>query len=195
MKAEENVKHQWDKVNHWAEELELLHGILAKTELVETVKWGGPTFTVNGKNVVGLGGFKHYFTIWFFNGVFLKDERQLLVNAQEGVTKKLRQWRFYKKEDVNEKLVLDYVKEAIANEKAGKTIKPQLKERPVSVLLEKELNADKTLRLAFDNFTPGRQKEFLEYVETAKREDTKLSRIEKIKPIILLNMGLNDKYK
>jgi uncharacterized protein YdeI (YjbR/CyaY-like superfamily) len=32
-------------------------------------------------------------------------------------------------------------------------------------------------------------------VETVKREETKLSRIEKIKPIILDNIGLNDKYK
>ena len=51
-------------------------------------------FTLNGKNVLGIGGFKNYFTIWFFNGVFLKDEKNVLVNSQEGLTKSLRQWRF-----------------------------------------------------------------------------------------------------
>ncbi|WP_236458895.1 MULTISPECIES: YdeI/OmpD-associated family protein [Flavobacterium] len=35
----------------------------------------------------------------------------------------------------------------------------------------------------------------MEYIETAKQEKTKLSRLEKIKPMIMKNIGLNDKYK
>jgi len=34
-----------------------------------------------------------------------------------------------------------------------------------------------------------------EYIETAKREATKTSRLEKIKPMILQAVGSNDKYK
>ncbi|WP_325262934.1 YdeI/OmpD-associated family protein, partial [Flavobacterium sp.] len=44
-------------------------------------------------------------------------------------------------------------------------------------------------------FSPYKQKEFIEYIESAKREETKLTRIEKIKPMILDNIGLNDKYR
>lgn len=51
-------------------------------------------YILNGKNVIGLGAFKNHFAIWFFNGVFLKDEKQLLTNAQEGKTKALRQMHF-----------------------------------------------------------------------------------------------------
>ena len=87
-------KHIWDKVNHWKEEIEFLKDIIAKTELVETIKWGTPVYTYQNKNIIGLGGFKSYFGVWFMNGVFLKDEAKKLVNAQEGVTKALRQWRF-----------------------------------------------------------------------------------------------------
>ncbi|WP_330443122.1 hypothetical protein [Flavobacterium sp. C4GT6] len=32
-------------------------------------------------------------------------------------------------------------------------------------------------------------------MKTAKREATKLSRLEKIKPMILKGIGLNDKYR
>lgn len=195
MKPEQPKINSWNKVTTWSEEIELLNSIIAKTELVETTKWGGPVFTVNGKNVLGIGGFKNYFTIWFFNGVFLKDEKQVLVNAQEGVTKSLRQWRFTSKDEVNEKLILSYIYEAIENEKAGKIIKPVKKEAIVSELLQKELNNNKDLAQAFQQFSPYKQKEFLEYVESAKREETKLSRIEKIKPMILENIGLNDKYR
>ena len=185
----------WDKVNSWSVELEFLKSIIAKTELVETTKWGGPVYVLNGKNVLGIGGFKNYFTIWFFNGVFLKDEKQVLVNAQEGVTKSLRQWRFSSKNEVDEKAVLHYINEAIENEKQGKNLKPEKGKNIVSELLQKELDADMNLAEAFLKFSPYKQKEFLEYIETAKREETKHSRIEKIKPMILENIGLNDKYK
>jgi uncharacterized protein YdeI (YjbR/CyaY-like superfamily) len=185
----------WDKVNDWSEELLLLKSIIDKTELVETTKWGGSVYVLNGKNVLGIGGFKNYFTIWFFNGVFLKDEKKVLVNAQEGVTKSLRQWRFTSIEEVKEKEVLKYILEAIANEKEGKAIKPERKEALVSELLQKELDNNIPLAEAFHKFTLAKQREFHEYIQEAKREPTKHSRIEKIKPMILQNIGLNDKYK
>ena len=71
-------KYTWDKVNQWAEELGVLRTIIHKTELVATTKWGGEVYTLNNKNVIGIGGFKNFFTIWFFNGVFLKDEAKVL---------------------------------------------------------------------------------------------------------------------
>lgn len=185
----------WDRNNNWSEELELLKSVIVKTELVETTKWGGIVYVLNGKNVLGIGGFKNYFTIWFFNGALLLDKKKALVNAQEGVTKSLRQWRFSSKEEVDEAAVLEYINEAIANEKQGKNSKPQKKEPIISELFQKELDADANLADAFLKFSPYKQYEFLEYIETAKREETKRSRIEKIKPMIKDNIGLNDKYR
>ncbi|MFV8467140.1 YdeI/OmpD-associated family protein [Flavobacterium sp. LB1P62] len=187
--------HIWDKNNSWSEELEFLKSIIAKTELIATTKWGGCVYVLNGKNVLGIGGFKKYFTIWFFNGVFLKDEKQVLVYAQEGVTKSLRQWRFSSKDEVDEVAVLNYIHEAIENNNQGKNLKPEKGKSIVSQLLQKELEADVNLAEAFLKFSPYKQYEFLEYIETAKREETKRSRINKIKPLILANIGLNDKYR
>jgi uncharacterized protein YdeI (YjbR/CyaY-like superfamily) len=184
-----------DKINKWEEEINLLQTIIAQTELVETTKWGTSVYTLNGKNVLGISGFKNYFAIWFFNGVFLKDEKKLLVNAQEGVTKSQRQWRFLTKEEVDNKLVLLYIHEAIENEKQGKCLKPEKKEVIISNFFEKELNADLSLAEAFRKFAPYKQKEFLEYIETAKQEATKHSRMAKIKLLILENIGLNDKHR
>ena len=80
-------KKSWHSNDLWEEEIETLKSIINKTELVETTKWGGIVYTINNKNVIGIGGFKNFFTIWFFNGVFLKDEGNLLVNANDGVRK------------------------------------------------------------------------------------------------------------
>lgn len=192
-----DTTHKWDKINSWSEELEFLKSIIAKTELIETTKWGGCVYVLNGKNVIGIGGFKSYFGIWFFNGVFLKDEKKMLVNAQEGVTKSLRQWRFTTKEEINETEILSYIQEAIENEIQEKIIKPEKTEANIKIptILQNELDSNRNLKELFLQFSPYKQKEFVEYIETAKREETKLSRIEKIKPMILSNIGLNDKYR
>lgn len=78
-KVDEYIAHKSD----WSEELKQLRSIMLSTGMEETVKWGGPVYTVNEKNVCGLAGFKNHCGIWFFNGVFLKDTQSLLVNAQE----------------------------------------------------------------------------------------------------------------
>lgn len=192
--ASEN-KGMWKYSGQWEEELLLLKAIIDKTELIETTKWGGPVYVYEKKNVIGLGGFKDYFAIWFFNGVFLKDDKKKLINAQEEVTKSLRQWRFASKEEINEKEILEYILEAIENEKQGKIIKPSKKEAIVSELLNVEMVKNPALKDAFEKFSPYKQYEFLEYIETAKQEKTKLSRIEKVIPMILGNVGLNDKYR
>lgn len=187
-------KKGWNKVNHWEEELALLDSIISTTELLETTKWGGKVYTFNGKNVLGIGGFKSYFGVWFFNGVYLKDDAKVLVNAQEGVTKALRQWRFQSKETINEKQLLDYIKESIENEKLGKTHKPEKKVVVMCSFFKEQLNADKDLECAFKTFSPYKQKEFPEYINMAKQDKTKIARMEKIKPMLLQNVGLNDKY-
>lgn len=195
MESNPDKKHVWDKVNNWEEELLFLKSIIDKTELVETIKWGAPIYVYNKRNVIGIGGFKNYFAIWFLNGVFLKDEKKKLINAQEDKTKSMRQWRFTSKDEVNEKDVLEYIKEAIENEKQGKVIAPSKKEAIISVLLNKEMELNPALKEAFEKFKPYKQYEFLEYIESAKQDKTKLSRIEKVIPMILANIGLNDKYR
>lgn len=191
----DDKKHVWDKVSQWEDELDYLKSIIAKTDLVETTKWGTSIYTHNKKNVLGIGGFKSYFGIWFLNGVFLKDEAKVLVNAQEGITKALRQWRFNTRDEINEKLLLSYIREAIENEAKGLSHKPEKKEIVICDFFQNELNADSVFRKAFETFSAFKQKEFLEYIATAKQEKTKITRFEKIKPMILQNIGLNDKYR
>ncbi len=132
-----------------------------------------------------------------FNGVFLKDKHNMLVNAQENKTKALRQMRFKSIKEIDKDLVLQYVKEAIENQKLGKEIKPERgkKETIIPKELKVLLDADKKLKLAFENLTPFKQREYCEYISSAKREITKQSRLNKIKPMILEGCGLNDKYK
>ncbi len=197
MKKVYSVEEYIEVNNNWQEELDLLRKIVLKTELEESIKWSAPVYHLGKKNVLGIGAFKNHFCLWFFNGVFLKGEHDLLTNAQEGKTKALRQMRFNDASEINQDLVLAYVKEAIANQKAGKEIKPERKVKAVIIPKELEdyLNNDQDLRLAFEALTPGKQREYCEHIASAKREATKQSLLEKITPMILNGVVLNDKYK
>lgn len=196
MKKVSSVEEYIEVNSHFSDALTLLRDLIISTQLDESLKWSAPVYSLNGKNVVGLGAFKQHFGIWFFNGVFLKDEQQLLVNAQEK-TKALRQMRFESIEDIDKAVVLAYVKEAIENQKLGKELKPERKGK--TVVIPKELSTvlkvNSELNTSFKALTPGKQREYCEYIESAKRETTKQTRLDKITPMILKGVGLHDKYK
>lgn len=196
MKKVSSVEEYIEENSHFGEALSLLRDLINTTELEETLKWNAPVYTLNGKNVVGLGAFKNHFGIWFFNGVFLKDKNNLLEQAQEK-TKGLRQMRFESIDDIDKHAVLAYVTEAIENQKLCKEIKPEKKGKTIVIPKELQiaLETNKNFQAAFKALTPGKQREYCEHIASAKQEKTKMSRLEKIKPMILKGVGLNDKYK
>jgi uncharacterized protein YdeI (YjbR/CyaY-like superfamily) len=180
----------------WSEELLMLRDIILETGLKEEIKWGGPLYTQDGRHVLAIGGFKNYFTIWFHHGVFLSDPKKVLVNAGEGRTRGLRQWRFGSAAEIKPGVIKKYIREAIKNSKEGKEIKPEKKAPiPIPVEMQAAFRKDKTLKPAFQKLTPGKQREYLEYITEAKTEATRMKRVEKIGPMILAGKGLNDKYR
>jgi len=184
--------------NDWQQSLILLRDILLSTQMTETIKWGVPVYTFEGKNIVGIAGFKSYAGLWFFQGALLKDKKKKLVNAQTGKTKALRQWRFnsVKEIEAESQTIKQYLEEAILNQKQGKEIKP---ERKKSLEIPKELNGlfkqNKKVKECFSSLSLPKQKEYAEYIIEAKRDETKQKRLSKIAPLILTGKGLNDKYK
>ena len=173
-----------------------LREIILSTELKEEVKWGAPTYTFLNKNLVGLGAFKSYVGIWFFQGALLKDTKKVLINAQEGKTKAMRQWRFNSLEDIDTELLIDYIKETIQNQKEGKEIKPD-KNKPLIIPDELQAALKKNTEAAnkFELLSLSCKREYSEYIIEAKRPETKIKRIEKILPMIIESIGLNDKYR
>ncbi len=179
----------------WQEELVFLRKLMNQTEMKETVKWGMPVYTIGGKNVLGIGAFKEHFGIWFYQGVFLKDSKKLLINAQEGTTQAMRQLRYTSFEQMDEKVILEYVSEAIENQKAGKMVKPQKRELVIPGPLQELLDADAILNENFESLTEYKRKEYANYISQAKREETIQNRLAKIKPMIMEGIGMMDKYK
>lgn len=196
MKQAKTVDDFIARKKQWHEELSLLRKIILSTGLEETIKWGSPAYILDGKNIVGIGAFKSYAGLWFFQGALLKDEQGKLVNAQEGRTKALRQWRFQSKEEIDAPLIKSYVEEAIRNQRQGKEIKPA-RNKPLVIPPElKKVFADQPdLKKKFEALTLSKRREHADYISDAKRETTRLKRLEKIIPLIREQKGLNDQYK
>ena len=182
--------------DYWRAELKQLRNILASTALNEEIKWGAPCYTHKSKNVVGLAAFKNWVCLWFHQGALLKDDNEVLVNAQEGKTRALRQWRMTSARDIRPAIIRRYVKEAIELVEAGKEIKA-VRSNPVEIPdeLANAMRRSKGATAAFRKLTPGRQREYAEHIASAKRDDTKQKRIDKALPMILAGIGLHDKYR
>lgn len=178
----------------WQKALAKLRQTMLSAELKETIKWGVPVYTSQGKNIAGLAAFNSYVGIWFYQGALLTNKHKKLMNAQEGKTIALRQWRFNSADEIDETLVLEYLGEAIQNKKTGREIKPSKKPLVIPTELHKILDKNPKLKDAFDDLGLSRQREYSDYISEAKREETKLKRIDKIIPMILEKTGLHDKY-
>ena len=124
MKRYKTVDQYIAGAEQWQQELIRLREILQSTPLEETVKWGGPCYTHGGKLVVGIGGFKSYVGLWFFQGALLSDKDGVLMNAQEGRTKAMWKWSFNSLKEIKAWQIKAYVKEAIELQEPANKSKP-----------------------------------------------------------------------
>jgi uncharacterized protein YdeI (YjbR/CyaY-like superfamily) len=175
----------------WQAEIAAMQRVLASFEMTEECKWAKPTYTVDGKNIVILQGFKEYFALGFFQGALLKDPKKVLV--QLGTVRAFRVMKFTSAKDIKASAatIKSYVREAIAVEKAGKRLpKKKTSDYPVPEELTERFKKDARFKRAFGALTPGRQRSWLFHIGAAKQPATRVSRIEKATPAILAGRGL-----
>src|SRR5947209_6726881 len=143
----------------WEAEIAEMRRVLGGFAMKEECKWGKPTYTVDGKNVVIMQGFKEYFGLGFFQGALLKDPRKVLV--QLGQVHAGRVMKFTSAKDITAKAatIKAYVREAIA------------------------------FKRAFEALTPGRQRGYLYHFAAAKQSATRTARIAKAMPTIFEGRG------
>ena len=182
------------KATKWKEEYERLRDIILDCGLTEDFKWMHPCYTLDNKNILLIHGFKEYCAILFHKGALLKDEREILIQQTENV-QAARQIRFTNVQEIvgMESILKDYIFEAIEVEKAG--LKVELKkhaEYEIPEELQHKFEEIPDLKTAFEDLTPGRQRQYIFYFSEAKQAKTRASRVEKFIPKILDGQGLKD---
>ena len=174
----------------WEAEIAEMRRVLAGLAMKEECKWGKPTYTVDGKNIVIMQGFKEYFGLGFFQGALLTDPKKVLV--QLGQVHAGRVMKFTSAKDITSKAatIKAYVREAIAVEKAGLRMgKKKTSDFPVPEELTELFRRDPRFKRAFEALTPGRQRSYLYHFAAAKQSATRVARIEKAMPAIFEGRG------
>lgn len=184
-----------ERSTQWTQEFSLLREILSASGLDEDLKWGQPCYTLDGRNVVLMHGFKEYCALLFFKGALLKDAKGVLVQQTENV-QAARQMRFTGAAQITKlkATVKAYVAEAIKVEQSGEKVEfKKTAEFSMPEEFQRALDSNAALRNAFEELTPGRQRGYLLHFSSAKQAKTREARVEKCTPMILDGLGLDDR--
>jgi uncharacterized protein YdeI (YjbR/CyaY-like superfamily) len=178
----------------WAEGLAALRRLCLEGGLMETVKWGQPCYMANGRNVVILGALKTDFRLSFFNPALMRDPKGVLERAGPN-TRHAGMMRFTESAQVAAMapVIRAYLDEARAYAQAG--ILPQRETADLELPddLMDMLDADPELAEAFHALTAGRQRSYVISMSSAKRPETRVPRIVKLRGHILNGKGATER--
>jgi uncharacterized protein YdeI (YjbR/CyaY-like superfamily) len=158
-----------------------LRGLIfkAEPEMIEDWKWG-PNYQKNGM-VCGYGAFRQHVNFHFFNGALLKDAKKILTEG--GSNMKSRGVKFRSADDIDDKVIILYIKEAVKlNETSAKLKKRELE---VPAVLRKILNKNKVAGEIFNKLPYTHKKEYILWIEEAKKEETRERRLGRISEMLL----------
>lgn len=142
----------------------------------ETLKWGMPHLRYKGKLVCGMAAFKHHATFGFWQG------RQVVGAGVAGPQAAMGQFgRLTDVAQLPPRAALEaFVREALRLIDAGEVRTPAKVARPVLPVpadLAVALAGMPAAQAAFDGFPPSQQRDYVEWITGAKREDTRQRRL------------------
>lgn len=161
--------------------LEHVRGVAHKAcpEVEETLKWGMPTFVYRGQILCGMAAFKQHASFGFWQGANIVGP-----DGRKGEEAMGQFGRLTRLADLPGKRELGgYVKQAMALIDAGvkrPTTKSAQPKPPLDVPedLAAALKKNAKARKTFEAFPPSHRREYVEWIVEAKREATRLKRLQ-----------------
>ncbi len=174
----------------WIGGLLALRQICIDLKLVETVKWAHPCYMHKDRNIAIFGAFRDDFRISFFNAALMKDPEGVL-ERQGPNTRHPDMIRFTDNAQVAamEGTIRSYLKEAMSYAEAGIMPAKEAGEIELPPELAEALDSDPELAEAFHSLTPGRQRSYVINLNSAKKPETRISRIAAFRDRILNGKG------
>lgn len=159
----------------------------------ERLKWGVPAF-VNKGIVAGMATFKAHATFGFWRWKELADPRGLF-KRRDG----MMGTRYTDVKDLPAKAVIaEYAKRALALDESGVKVKKVRVKRPeakVPADLAAALRKNAKARKVFEGFAPSHRREYVEWIEEAKREETREKRLAETVKLLARGKSRNWKYE
>ena len=145
----------------------------------ETIKWGFPHFDYKGM-MCSMASFKNHCAFGFWKATLMKDADTLKYNNENamGHAGKITSL----KDLPSDKIIIGQIKEAMKlNEDGIKLPERKNADKKLEIIvpfsLKKELVKHKKASDTFNNFSPSNKREYIEWIEEAKTEETKNKRI------------------
>lgn len=192
--ASSEIDNYIDSLPTWSKNIcQKLRSIALRSDpaIIEDWKWG-PNYYLNGM-VCGFAAHKKFVNFVFFQGSLLKDKKKLLIRNPN--TLHNAHFKFTDAKEINEDLLLEYIFEAIDNNKKGKKL-VAAKDKTVAVPapIKKTFSQYGVLK-NFENLNYARRKEIILYIKDAKKEETRQRRTNRAIEVLKKNQGIIDQYR
>lgn len=150
---------------------EIVHSAVPRAD--ETIKWGAPYFDYKGP-LCGMVAFKRHCAFVFWKDTLVVEEPSDEAMGQLGRIESL--------DDLPPKKTLNaWLKKAVKlNEegvKAPRSVKPPKPPVKVPADLKSALAENAKARAAFEGFSPSHRREYVEWIEDARRDETRRKRL------------------
>jgi len=172
----------------------------AAPQIEEAIKWGAPHFVYEGI-VGGMAAFKQHVSYGFWKAKAMQDPKGLFGGEAKASPFAIK--ASSTKDLPADEVLIAYVREAVALNEAGVKAGPQSgrarqKARPAPRApadLMAALKRSKAALSTYQGFTPGRRREYVEWVLDAKRAETRSQRIATAVEWMAEGKERNWKYK
>jgi uncharacterized protein YdeI (YjbR/CyaY-like superfamily) len=161
-------------------------------EVTETIKWGMPHFVHHG-NLCGMAAFKHHCAFHFWN-------RKLIFG--NGPVREDAMGQFGRITSVadlpSDEILAGFLKKAVELNEAG--IKKPARTKSKKKLIAPDyfiaaLKPNKKAHNTFENLSPSCQREYVEWITEAKREETRAKRLKTALQWLAAGKSRNWKYQ
>lgn len=169
------------------------------TDVEECIKWNFPNFMYKGNMLCHMAAFKQHCAFGFWLASKMKDPKKILSGGKD----KNGMGNLGKITSLNdlpsEATLKAYIKEAMKLIDQGVKIsrKPSEADKKTLIVPDYFLAAPRKNKKAlsvFDKFSYSHRKEYIQWITSAKKEETRISRMEKAIKMISEGHSQNHKY-
>lgn len=155
----------------------------ADPEIKETIKWGAPTFEDNGI-VAWMFSATNWVHFSFPQGALLDPSHGLFEEGKESANKAKRTIKFEKDQHIPEDIIIELVQETVTNNRTGKKVDFHIAKAGAQTFdIPKEYEdflKEHSLLEAYNNRAFYQQRGWIEWIESAKHEETRQKRAQKM---------------
>jgi len=170
----------------------LVHATCPNAE--EAIKWSMPFFTYRGQNLCNMAGFKAHVAFGFWHDKVAGDAMEVGGEGAMGQMGRIASLSDLPPDAEIAALIRKGMALIDAGEKPRQDVKPRA-DQPIAPEFQAAIDANPTAAAVWASFTPGKIRDYAEWINDAKRAETRDKRIAQAVAWIAEGKDRNWKYK